>query len=197
MRLSLAMITLIALASSGCANDLRVDHPFDGQVTDGPLVRAEVLDTGGKKLFVDATNKGSQVYVDLDEGREMKVDEAFATNGWELAFKRYEIAINSGAANPGGMVEAAIVKGGDYGALTQAPADGFQTGLGPAMSTIDGPDAWFLYNLSAHGVVTRTDIFYVVKSSAGAFFKLRMLSYYDEAGTPAAITLEYAPVAAP
>lgn len=188
---------MIGVFGAGCANDLRVDHPFDGQTTDGPLVRAEVLDTGGKKLFVDATNKGSQVYVDLDEGREMKADEAFSTNGWDLSFKRYEIAINSGAANPGGVVEAAIVRGGDFSALAQAPSDGFATGIGAAMSTIDGADAWFTYNLSAHGVVTRTDIFYVVKSSAGAFFKLRMLNYYDEYGTPAAITLEYAAVQAP
>lgn len=194
MRFLLAMTVLVL---GGCANDLRVDHPFDGQTTDGPLVRAEVLDTGGKKLFIDATNKGSQVYVDLDEAREMKAEEAFSTNGWDLSFKRYEIAINSGSANPGGLVEAAIVKDGDFAALAQAPADGFATGIGPAMSTIDGPDAWFTYNLSAHGVVTRTDIFYVVKSSAGAFFKLRMLGYYDEHGTPAAITLEYAGVASP
>ncbi|MFT3708710.1 MAG: HmuY family protein [Archangium sp.] len=191
----LAVISMVVL--SGCANDLRVDHPFDGQTTDGPLVRAEVLDTGGKKLFVDATSKGSQVYVDLDEGREMKADEAFSTNGWDVAFKRYEIAVNSGDQGPTGTVEIAIVKNGDYDGFTQAPADGFAPGEGPAMSVIDGPDAWFQYNLSAHGVVTRTDIFYVVKSSAGAFFKLRMLSYYDEHGTPASITLEYAPVQAP
>jgi hypothetical protein len=37
----------------------------------------------------------------------------------------------------------------------------------------------------------------VVKSSTGAYFKLRMLSYYDSFGTPASITLEYAPIAAP
>jgi hypothetical protein len=192
-----AFVISMLVVMSGCANDLRVDHPFDGQTTDGPLVRAEVLDTGGTKLFVDATSKGSQVYVDLDEGREMKADEAFSTNGWDLAFKRYEIAVNSGDQGPTGTVEVAIIKGGDFDALTQAPADGFAPGKGPAMSVVDGPDAWFSYNLSAHGVVTRTDIFYVVKSSAGAYFKLRMLSYYDEAGTPAAISLVYAPVAAP
>jgi hypothetical protein len=31
----------------------------------------------------------------------------------------------------------------------------------------------------------------------GAYVKLRMLSYYDQAGTPASISLEYAPIAAP
>ena len=38
-----------------------------------------MLDTGGKLLLIDATNKLSQVYVDLDEGREMKPSEAFET----------------------------------------------------------------------------------------------------------------------
>ena len=195
MRTPLALIGLLALA--GCANDLRVDHPFDGQVNAGPLVDVTVLDNGLKQVHVDATNKGSQVFVDLDEGREMKADEAFSTNGWDLAFKRYEIAINSGDANPTGVVEAAILKEQDFDSLSTAPADGYATGIGAQMSEVNGANAWFSYELSAHGIVTRSDIFYVVKSSAGAYFKFKMISYYDASGTPASLTFEYGALAAP
>lgn len=181
---------------SACANDLRVDHPFDGQTTTGPLVSAEVLDTGGKKLFVDATNKMSQVYVDLEEGREMKPDEAFSTNAWDLSFKRFEIGANSGASSPTGTVEIAVLKGVDYGSLTQAPASGFSVDTPEKIfSAVEG--GWYLYDLGVHQLLPRAELVYAVKSSTGAYFKLRMLGYYDAFGTPASITLEYAPLAAP
>ena len=180
---------------AGCANDLRVDHPFDGETSTGPLVKAEVLDNGGTRLLIDATNKLSQVYVDLDEAREMKPEEAFTTNGWDLAFKRFDVFANSGASGPG-VVEVAVLKGVDYDGLTQAPASGFAVDT-PAriFNTVD--EGWYFYDLGVHRLITRTELVYVVKSSEGAYFKLKMLDYYDESGTPAALSLEYAPIAAP
>ena len=58
--------------------------------------------TAVRHAVVDASNKGSQVYMDLDEGKEMKAEEAFSTNGWDLAFKRFEVSMNGGASNPTG-----------------------------------------------------------------------------------------------
>ncbi len=181
---------------AGCAPDLRVDHPFDGETTTGPLVVATVLDTGGKQLLIDATNKMSQVYVDLDEGREMKPDEAFSTNGWDLSLKRFDIFVNSGASGPTGNVEIAVLKDADFASLAKAPASGFTTDTGGRVfNTTDG--GWYFYDLGVHRLVTRTELIYVIHTSAGAYVKLRMLSYYDGHGTPASISLEYAPIAAP
>ena len=189
-------ILLCVLLSTGCAPDLRVDYPFDGETTTGPLVVATVLETGGKQLLVDATNKMSQVYVDLDEGREMKPEEAFSTNGWDLSLKRFDIFVNSGASGPSGNVEVAVVKGADYEALSQAPASGFTTDTGDRVfNTTEG--GWYFYDLGVHRLVTRTELIYVLHTSAGLYMKLRMLSYYDGNGTPATISLEYAPIAAP
>ena len=179
-----------------CAPDLRTDHPFDGQTTTGPLVTSEPVEGGGKKLFIDATNKMSQVYVDLDEGREMKPEEAFSTNGWDLAFKRFDVFANSGASSPDGVVEVAVIKDGDYASLTQAPATGFAVDT-PNRLFNEPEGGWYVYDLSVHRLVVRADLMYLVKTSAGAYLKLRMLDYYDAAGTPASITLEYAPIAAP
>ncbi|MDP2272247.1 MAG: HmuY family protein [Archangium sp.] len=187
---------VIALVLSGCANDLRVDHPFDGETTTGPLVVASVLDTGGTQLLIDATNKMSQVYVDLDEGREMKPSEAFETNGWDLSLRRFDIFVNSGASGPTGTVEIAVLKDVDYASLTQAPAAGFTADTGERVfNTSEG--GWYFYDLGVHRLITRTELVYVIHTSAGAYVKLRMLSYYDQNGTPASISLEYAPIAAP
>lgn len=186
---------VLALAAA-CAPRLIDDHPFDGEVSSGPLVSTQVLDGTIKLMTVDATSKGSQVYVDLDEGREMKAEEAFATNGWELAFKRFEVTLNGGAGNPSGGVWAAVLKGQAFDSLTQAPASGFQQdGSTSVFSGVEG--GWYLYDLGVHRVLAREELLYVIKSSAGAYFKLQLLDYYDAAGTPAAISLKYAPVAAP
>jgi hypothetical protein len=186
-------LSLLLLA---CAPDLRTDHPFDGQTTDGPLVKAEDVEGGGKKLLIDATNKMSQVYVDLDEGREMKPDEAFETNGWDLAFKRFDVYANSGASDPEGNVEVAVLKDVDWATLTQAPASGFSVDTPDRLfNSVEG--GWYYYDLGVHRLVTRTELTYVVKASSGAYFKFRMLDYYDTSGTPASISAEYAPLAAP
>lgn len=191
-----ALLRLGLVLCCGCAPDLRVDHPFDGETTTGALVVATDLEGGGKRLLIDATNKMSQVYVDLDEGREMKPDEAFSTNGWDLALKRFDVYVNSGASGPTGNVELTVLKDVDYGSLTQAPASGFTTDTGDRIfNTAEG--GWYRYDLGLHRLVTRTELVYVLHTSAGAYVKLRMLDYYDEHGTPASISLEYAPLVAP
>ncbi|MDP1828408.1 MAG: HmuY family protein [Archangium sp.] len=182
---------------AGCANDLRVDHPFETD-TPGELVIVEVLEGGLKRVRVDATSKTAQVFLDLDEGREMKLEEAFSSNGWELSFKRDKIGVNSGPNAPTGTVDVAVLSGVDFDALTQAPA----TGLGPdtgngVFNPVGLEGGWYFYDLGVHRLVPRTELMYVLHTSAGAYVKLRMLEYYDAAGTPASITLEYAPIAAP
>ena len=142
-------ILLGVLLLTGCAPDLRADYPFDGETTRGPLVVATVLGSGGKQLLIDATNKMSQVYVDLDEGREMKPDEAFSTNGWDLSFKRFDIFVNSGPSGPSGNVEIAVVKGADFEAFRQAPASGFTLDTGDRVfNTTEG--GWYFYDLGVH-----------------------------------------------
>lgn len=192
-----ALVFLGLFAFAACAPDLRVDHPFDGETTTGPLVTATDLEGGGKRLVIDATNKQSQVFVDLDEAREMKPDEAFATNGWDLAFRRFDVYVNSGASGPDGKAEVALVVGADWASYTQAPATGFQQDTPGRVFNSPEDQAWYFYDLGVHRLVTRDDRFYVIKTSAGAYVKLRMLDYYDANGTPAMMSLEYAPIAAP
>lgn len=190
------LLLSLIVVGSGCANDLRVDHPFDGNVSSGPLVTTQVLMGDVLLMNVDATNKNSQVYVDLDEGREMKVDEAFSTNGWDLAFKRYVISMNGGSGNPSGVVRVAVLQNQDFDALTQAPATGYlQDAADPVFNSVDG--GWYFYDLGKHQLVTVDSLMYVVQSSAGKYFKLKMISYYDSAGTPASLSLKYAPLTAP
>jgi hypothetical protein len=180
----------------GCAPDLRTDHPFDGDTSMGPLVEASDLGGGLTRLDIDATSKAAKVYLDLDENREMKPSEAFETNGWDLSAKRFEIFVNGGSSNPAGVVRVAVLKDQDFDALVQAPAAGYlQDGAQPVFNEVEG--GWYYYDLGVHRLITREDLTYVVQTSAGAYKKLKMLSYYDEAGTPGALSLEVGPLAPP
>ena len=195
MRRSLALF-VVGLALAGCAPDLRKDHPFDGDISTGPLVEASDLGGGVTRLDIDATNKTAKVYVDLDELREMKPAEAFDTNGWDLSAKRFEISMNGGSSNPSGVVRVAVLKDQDFDALTRAPADGYmQDGAALVFSDVEG--GWYYYDLGVHRLVTREDLMYVVQTSSGDYKKLKMLSYYDSAGTPGALSLKVAPLEAP
>ncbi len=198
---------LILLSFCACAPDLRIDHPFDGtgKCID-PVTKAEVdcaliplvsvtLDGAVRNMIVDATNKESKVYVDLDSGREMKTDEAFATNGWDLAFKRFEITMNGGSGNLQGTVQIAVLEGQAFDSQITAPATGYQQdGAESVFSGVNG--GWYYYDLGTHKLTTKDEL-YIVKTTDGAYMKLRMGNYYDASGTPARLSLSYAPVTAP
>lgn len=192
MRIHTALL-LLGLAGTGCAPDLRTDYPFDGQASGENLVEVTHHEDGSRTALIDATSKTATVYFDLDEGREMKVDEAFETNGWDLSFQRYVITMNGGGGNPEGHVGVAVLQDVSWDSLTHAPAEGYlQDASEPVFSGVAG--GWYTYDIGQHKLVTRDELLYVVRSSSGHTFKLQMLSYYDSAGTPAHLSLRYQPL---
>ncbi|HSP79805.1 MAG TPA: HmuY family protein [Myxococcaceae bacterium] len=183
-------LLLMGLCMTGCAPDLRDDYPFDGQVSDGPLVQVTPQEDGSQHALVDATHKSARVYFDIDEGRELKAEEAFATNAWDLSFQRYEVVMNGGSGNPTGTVQVAVLRDTAWESLTEAPSEGYrQDGAEPVFNGVEG--GWYFYDLTRHRLVPRDELLYVVRSSEGRFFKLKMLSYYDDAGTPARLSFRY------
>jgi hypothetical protein len=196
MRTMRRTLLLLGLGMAGCAPDLREDYPFDGQATSGQLVTVTPREDGSNHALIDATNKSAMVYFDIDEGREMKTDEALETNGWDLAFQRYTVTMNGGGGNPTGQVRVAVLEGQGWDALTTAPAEGYQQDASePVFNGVQG--GWYTYDLVKHRLVTRDELLYVVQSSAGHYFKLQMLSYYDDTGTPARLSLRYQRLQAP
>ncbi|WPB74052.1 HmuY family protein [Archangium violaceum] len=189
-------VLLLGLAVAGCAPDLRSDYPFDGQTNSGPLVEVTPQDDGSSHALIDATNKSALVFFDIDEGREMKTDEAFETNAWDLAFQRYTITMNGGGGNPTGQVRVAVIKNTPWDSLTTAPTEGYQQDASePVFNGVES--GWYFYDLSVHRLSPREELAYVVRSSNGQFFKLQMLSYYDSAGTPARLSFRYQPLPPP
>ncbi len=189
------LVPLLLLAA--CAPDLRKTDCFDGvcgELPTEPLfsftVTGDVVDA-----LVDATSKTLPTYIDLDENRELKFDEADATNAWDLSFQRDKVRANGGGTNPQGVVEVAVLKSQDFATLTKAPDSGYlKDGSEPVFNTVEG--GWYTYDLGVHRLTTLPHV-YVVKTSKGASFKVKMGSYYDANGTAARIGVQFAKLAAP
>lgn len=151
----------------------------------------ENADQGGGLTLstLDATNKESFVYLNLDAAEVVGVGDA-----WDLSFQRFKISTNGGSSGLG-KVSVAVIKDGDFEAMAKAPAEGYlQDGNDTVFNGVEG--GWYSYDLGRHKLVTREDLFYVVQTDLG-FFKLRMKSYYDEAGTPARLQFWWAKLQSP
>jgi hypothetical protein len=188
---------LLAVFLAGCAPDLRKTDCFDGVCGELPTepLFSVTLEGDVYDSLVDATSKTLPTYIDLDGAKELKFDEAEATNAWDLSFQRDKVRTNGGGTNPTGTVEVAVLKGQDFATLTTAPASGYQKdGSEPVFNTAEG--GWYLYDFGVHRLTTQDHV-YVVKSSSGAYFKVKMGSYYDANGTAARIAVRFAKLAAP
>ncbi|MBZ4376906.1 HmuY family protein [Corallococcus sp. AS-1-6] len=196
---------LIAALGTACGDDLQpTPGPGDDEdpiVTpqDGANLKHHDNGDGSFTSVVDASNAEAWVGVDLDTGKQVSAAEDAV---WDLAFQRYTVKARGGVSGTGG-VEVAIVPNVAFAALTQAPASGYLTDAADGPDTGGSPDTvfnagdgWYLYDLATH-MLTPRDQLYVVRSDSGAYFKVRVQSYYDAAGTPGMMKLLWAKVDAP
>ncbi len=175
----------------------------DGVVSDtGPADPDDVehIDHGDgiTSTVIDATDHEQWVYLDLETARIVEVDDPAIDTGWDIALQRFQPKVNGGISG-NGDVAVAMLDGQDFAALSQAPADGYDT---------DQPDAdddgvpeyvmgdWYDYDAETH-ILTPADRVYVVRTVEGAHHKLAFESYYDDAGTPGFVQFRWGPVPSP
>lgn len=198
----LAILGVITAALVGCAPDLRDDFPFDGDLPAGDYVTFTALEGGVDEVRVNAEERERWVFVDLDGRRQVPGSEAVgAVNGWDLGFQRYRIITNSGVSGAGGVLVAAMPSA-DFASLTQAPGGGYladATDGDDSNQDVDSGfligDGWYSYDILNHGVQPR-DIVYAVQTDLG-FYAVKLLAYYDEAGTSARLRFHLKPLSPP
>lgn len=189
---------LLALAVSACADDLQTNDDGDG----ASLLAAETQSQadGKRETTVNASVEDKYRYFDLDADAEAKAD----SDDWDLAFSRFKIKTNGGDSGDGDVVVAKLVES-DFDALTQAPDSGYiedsdavsskSEGGDPSYAFL-GPAPWYEYNGSNHQL-SPADAVYVLRSTEGEFFKIKLLGYYDKAGTAGYPKFLWAKLAAP
>lgn len=192
-RLATLLATCLTLASTACAEDIGFDDEAGtGEGTEG---EDEGADEGGAedpvthteeppytRTVVDATDESAWIYLDLDAVETVDED-----GPWDVAFLRFNVALNGGVSGSGG-VEAAIVEGiglEDYTALE--PDAAFITDE-PDSDEDDNDDpeyafgGWYDYDFMTHVLSPKLQV-YVVRSTEGALFAVQIEDYYSEAGT--------------
>ncbi|MEC9407240.1 MAG: HmuY family protein [Pseudomonadota bacterium] len=198
---------LLEIPGTACNDDA------DGVV---PLGAASFTPTAdGQRGDVDATAEDAWVYINLGNALQVEPVNPGDDATWDLAFKRTDIKLNGGAS---GTAAAALhdLAGADWTTVVAVPADAdwhedaddalaFVT-YPPAENTgtaacgnINGDFGWYYYSGfcdDGDGVhhISPRDVVYVVRDRQGLFFKLRMLSYYDDAGSSAHPSFEFAPL---
>ncbi|WP_224361463.1 HmuY family protein [Hyalangium versicolor] len=186
---------------AGCGPDLKPD-PGEPPATDNPdtpnnpstdpnLTHVDNGD-GSFTTTVNATRQEAWIGLDLDQRSEANGAE---DQKWDLAFQRFHIRLRGGAHGTG-SVEVAILSGVSFDKVTQAPAAGYTTDSAADSTAFEEGDGWYIYNPSNHKLTAR-ELIYVVRTDAGAYFKVQLLDYYDSAGTPAMIKLRWGPVQPP
>jgi hypothetical protein len=168
---------------------------------------------------VDASDQEAWVYVDLDAGREavrLEVEDPGAVPEWDIAFRRSNMKLNGGHSGPG-SVAVAPLPGADFASTSEAPvavyrvdepATGEVDSERPSFIDDDGtdfaigrpndasPNGWFDYDPVNH-VLSPAGVVFALRSSEGAYFKLRFLDYYSEVGSSGYPSFRWAPIAAP
>jgi hypothetical protein len=185
---------LCVLMLAGC-EDLSF-APNDGGVVQ--VVNTENAD-GTTTSRVDSRDEKNAFYFDLESKQRVESSNP----NWDLSLLRYKIAVNGGASGSGG-VEVALLPSTDFDAVQKAPSSGWISDA-PDSPTDDDDEVdrsfhvgegWYVYDITGHTLTAR-DIVYVVKSHEGNYYKLKMLSYYDPAGTPGFPTFKWKKIDAP
>ncbi len=177
-----SMAALLCLGSARCLLPDISDTLDPGPVADSGANDVGIDGDSGE-IVVDATDYDVWVGLDLDTLSFTGADDV----AHDLAFKRFEVDLQEGLA-------AAAVEGVAFEDVTEVPEEGWRT---------DEPDAdgdgipeyaladWYDYDKETH-TLSPADRIYVVETTEAAAYKLGFVSYYDDAGTPAMITLQVA-----
>jgi hypothetical protein len=142
-------------------------------------------DDGSLRLTIDASSPDHWRYISLVRGGAVGPRDP-----WDIAFRRFHIMANGG---PGFAGSAAIA---DLGAVplddaTSVPADAaFRTTDAARDSTNSAIARWYRYGFTSH-LLTPLDRTYVVRSTAGRHYALRVAGYYCPGARPGCVTIRY------
>jgi hypothetical protein len=199
----LFMMVPLALGAAACADEL--DHGYDdgsetpdaGDTTPSRVTNTENAD-GTTTTRVDASAEAVWVYLDLEAKEEV---EATSTS-WDLAFQRTKIMVDGGVSGSGN-VAVAILDGVAFDGMAAAPAGGYVTDEADGDDMNTDPDlaflrdmGWYSYNPMTH-VITPRERVYVVRTVEGAYVKVQLTDYYDQAGTSGFPTFRWASINPP
>ena len=141
---------------------------------------------GPRRLTVDASAEARWVFFDFSRGA---VVEEPGPLEWDIAFRRFNVAVNGGAgfAGDGAVADLGPVP---FDSVVVAPPTGWIASDARRDSANPAIARWYDYGFTSHLLTPRART-YAVRTADGRFAKLRFLSYYCPGAQPGCVSLEY------
>lgn len=179
----------------------RCELPFDqraiAQVSTGLVtVTQSPGDPSTWNGEIDATAGGSMafdknpfIYVDLIKRTKVDLNDVQAQTSkeWDLAFKRWQIKINSGDSGPGG-VTVARVAGKSLSEVTTAPADNYSAdtyfddkcmlALDPIGGIATALSDWYGYDMVTSRLTPNKEVLVLPRRDGQGHIKVQITAYY-------------------
>ncbi len=151
-----------------------------------PGAEADALVVG--TYTIDARHPEAWVFFDFSRGSVVSDPGSLE---WDLAVRRYHLALNGGEAFAGEAGAVALDE--EWGRVVEAPADGYAATIGSlgGQPTHPALGRWYRYSFFAHTLESLGRV-YAVRTADGRYAKLRIVSYYCPEATPGCVTFEYA-----
>lgn len=181
-----------------------------------PLGRASFTPGSASTVVqLDAADEEDWVYLDLAGARQsVPTTPENDAGGWDIAWRRTDIKLNGGASGAGDRELHARLRD-DWAARSSVPAGAdWHTDTAEALAFVtyppreiggecafaaDGDYGWYYYSGfcdkgNGNHYISPRDAVYLLRGRSGQVWKLRVLAYYDSAGTAAQPRFEYAPL---
>lgn len=179
---------LLSIISAACSQE---KSEKDDAARDEESASPATPEGSVQKIELDGSSKEAWSGFDFDAGLPISKEALGSDRNWDIAVKRTSIKLNG----PG--VKILLVQNQDFASISSAPAEGFigdQSPSDPSKETsglaFHQGESWYSYDPATHVVKSRDQV-YLLQSSAGQLFKLKILDYYGAERLPAYFQIQW------
>ena len=129
-------------------------------------------------VTLDASDSRAWRFFDFARGSILTPPD---TAGWDLAVRRYHIIAHDAIADLGATT---------FSGVHRAPARGFTPNTTGRDTTNAAIAHWYRYGILTHRLEPSGHV-YVVRTRAGGYAKMQILSYYCSGAVPGCVTFRY------
>ncbi|MEE2904531.1 MAG: HmuY family protein [Myxococcota bacterium] len=189
--------TYIVKTVEGNFYKLRFTDYYDAAGTSGypkiewaPVTKPSGMLTEDRAILINASERGTWIYVDLIDGAIRTVMDPKNSSDWDIAISRTQIQTNSGTSGNAMAGALAVEQGKTWDETEKSPTIGFAR---DSMMPLPGPpgsgeysgnavlNTWYNYDPITHEVSAKDQLF-LVRTAEGDYVKFKILSY-DGDGT--------------
>jgi hypothetical protein len=168
---NLALFSTALMFSCSDSDDPKPEENLEAVLVEDLHAPADVMDRQTGEII----ELNSYKYYSF-EGNDLVASQ---DGNWDIGFKGLNIIVNNGI-NGNGNAEAAIVQGvfEQYNSVPETVELKIDTEESLAIPTGSG-NGWYNYNMTTHLVSPQPGNILIVKTNAGNYVKMEILSYYQ------------------